>query len=288
MDRPSDADVEAELDVFDYLDFRAFLRDFYVHENTLKKGFSFRAFSRRAGLSSPNHLKRVMEGDRNLALETARKFAKACRLTGDAAQYFEELVRLDQAATVKERQEVHGALSGFRGYRQAQQLDMAHAAYHAQWYIPAIRELAGRADFDGSAKWLAERLWPKISVAEANRALHTLKELGLLVADADGRLVQANDVVTTGPELPAVHIANYHVMMLERAAASIDLIPSSERDISSVTLLLSEGGVARIKGRIQRFRRELLELAVAEPAGTQVVQVGFQLFPLSLPPDREP
>lgn len=288
MDRPSAEAPEPEVDVFEHLDYRAFLRAFYAHEKATKRGFSFRAFSRRAGLSSPNHLKRVMEGERNLTLETARKFAKACRLTGDAATYFEELVRLGQAATVQERKEAHTALAGYRGYRDAQQLDMAHAAYHAQWYIPAIRELAGRSDFDGTPKWMAERLWPKISVAEAKRALHTLMELGLLTTDEEGRVVQASEVVTTGPELPAVHIANYHLMMLERAAASIDLVPSHERDISSVTLLLTDGGVARVKARIQRFRRELLELAVAEAHGTQVVQVGFQLFPLSLPPEREP
>jgi len=279
---------EADIDVFDYLDYRAFLRDFYAQEKAKSRGFSFRAFARRAGLSAPNHLKRVMEGDRNLALETAPKFALACRLKADAAKYFEELVQLDQAKTVAERRAAHSALTGFRGYREAHQLDMAHAAYHAHWYIPAIRELAGRKDFQADPAWLAARLWPSISEGEARRALHTLHELGLLVKDADGRTVQADPLVTTGPELPAVHIANYHLTMLERAGASIDLVPSAERDISSVTLLLADDGVRRIKARLQSFRKELLQMALAEQNGTQVVQVGFQLFPLSVPPEREP
>ena len=33
---------------------------------------------------------------------------------------------------------------------------------------------------------------------------------------------------------------------------------------------------------------QLLQMALAEQNGTQVVQVGFQLFPLSVPPEREP
>jgi len=288
MDAPKESSAAAEIDVFDYLDYRAFLRDFYAQEKAKNRGFSFRSFARRAGLSAPNHLKRVMEGDRNLSLKTAPRFAAACRLKGDAAKYFEGLVQLDLAENTAERSAAHQALSGFRGYREAHRLDMAHAAYHANWYIPVVRELAGRHDFQADPEWIAARLWPTISPAEAQRALHTLYELGLLLKDAEGRTVQADPLVTTGPELPAVHIANYHVMMLQRAAASIDLVPSAERDISSLTLLLGEDGVRRIKARIQSFRRELMQMALAEERGTQVVQIGLQVFPLTVPPKREP
>ena len=92
-------------------------------------------------------------------------------------------------------------------------------------------------------------------------------------------------LVSTGPELHAVHIANYHRMMMGRAAASIDLVPSSERDISSLTMCVGEDGVRRLKERIQRFRRELLELTLLEDDPRQVVQVNFQLFPLTREPE---
>ena len=52
-------------DVFDYLDYRAYLRDYYAYAKSARRGFSHRTFSRRAGLGSPNHLKRVMEGRQN-------------------------------------------------------------------------------------------------------------------------------------------------------------------------------------------------------------------------------
>jgi hypothetical protein len=43
-----------------------------------------------------------------------------------------------------------------------------------------------------------------------------------------------------------------------------------------------------VKQKIQRFRRELLRLALEEAGATQVIQVNFQLFPLSAAPDEEP
>ena len=64
--------------------------------------------------------------------------------------------------------------------------------------------------------------------------------------------------------------------------------PPDRRDISAVTLLVGAGGMARIKRKIQRFRRELLELALAEKHASQVIQMNFQIFPLSAAPDQEP
>ncbi len=50
--------------------------------------------SKRAGLSSPNYLKLVMDGERNLTHEMARRFATAMRLSDDEASYFCILVNL--------------------------------------------------------------------------------------------------------------------------------------------------------------------------------------------------
>jgi uncharacterized protein (TIGR02147 family) len=63
------------VDVFEYLDYRAFLRDIYLAKKAERRGFSFRAFSRRANLRSPNYLKLVMDGERNLSRAMAERFA---------------------------------------------------------------------------------------------------------------------------------------------------------------------------------------------------------------------
>ena len=55
---------------------------------------------------------------------------------------------------------------------------------------------------------------------------------------------------------------------------------------SSLTLCLGRGGLMNLKTRLQRLRRELLELSALETEPEQVVQVNFQLFPLSRAPKR--
>lgn len=270
-----------ELDVYGYLDYRAYLRDFYEAKKASPRGFSFRGFSKRAGLKSPNYLKLVMDGDRNLTAAMADRFARACGLDDEGADFFTALVAFNQARTATDRNAAYGRLTGFRRYRQAHQLDLHHAAYHSTWYLPAIRELAARPDFRDDPEWVAKALVPAISRAEAREALDLLLELGLLERAEDGSLRQTENLVTTGPQTRGLHIGNYHRTMMQRAASAIDLVPAADRDISSLTLCLSEDGLRTIKERIQRFRRELLELSALEDDPRQVVQLNFQLFPLS-------
>lgn len=274
--------------MFAYLDYREFLRDFYAQKKS-ESDFSFRGFSRRAGLKSPNYLKLVMDGDRNLTAKMAVRFAQACQLEGPALEYFSALVAFGQAKDVDERNARYAALQRFKRYRQNHQLAAAQDAYHSKWYLPAIRELVMSVSFREDPVWIAEHLSPKIKPAEAELALDTLIELGLLVRDASGRLRQVDKTVSTGPDhVRSLHLANYHRTMMNHAASSLDRLTPSDRDITGITVCVGRGGIARLKQRIAAFRRELLELAELESEPEQVVQVAFQLFALSQPDEKEP
>jgi uncharacterized protein (TIGR02147 family) len=175
---------------------------------------------------------------------------------------------------------------GYKRYREAHRLDASHAEYHACWYVPAIRELVGCDAFQEDARWIANAMLPPIKPSEAASALTLLLKLGLLERDAAGKLRQTSAIVSTGAEVRGVHIVRYHTEMIARAAQSLDRVPAAERDISALTLTVSERGLARLKQRIQEMRRELLSMAESEAERTRVVQLNVQLFPLSRSTER--
>ena len=267
------------IDVFRYLDYRHYLADYYSAKKS--RGFSYRAFSRAAGLGAPNYLKLVIGGQRNLTAAMAVRFAAACGLSGEAADYFLQLVEFNQARSVEQRNQRYARLVAFSRYRRGHKLEVAQAAYHATWYTPAIRELAASESFREDPEWIAEVLWPKIKASEAKQALDTLVALGLLECDPHGRLRQSAPVVSTGPETLGMHIANYHAEMMRRATAAMELVPAASRDVSALTFCVGPEGLAKLKQRIREIRRELIELVEAEPERTQVVQLNLQLFPLT-------
>jgi uncharacterized protein (TIGR02147 family) len=277
MDRP------IEVDVFDYRDYRAFLRDVYKSRKQTEYGFSYRAFAKRAGLSAPNYLKLVAEGQRNLTPEMAGRFASALGLNEEPAGYFCDLVAFNQASTAPERERCYQRLQSYRRYRNTFRLDAAHAAYHSEWYIPAIRELAACTGFQEDPKWIARRLQPSITARQAQQALAVLEQLGLLVRDAEGRLVQHQAVLSTGDDQPlGHHITTFHRTMLQRAGEALDSVAREEREIAALTVGLDATRFRQFKQRLYELRQELLHLATASgDPPDRVVQINFQMFPLS-------
>ena len=271
-----------EPNVFDYLDYRAYLRSYYDAHKHTRAGFSFRTFSKRAGLKSPNFFKLVMDGDRNLGVDSVPKFADALGLTGAERDFFRDLVAFDQGSDNIEKNRAFERIAASRRFRNARRIDGLLLTYLSHWYHPAVRELAARQDFSADPKWIAKRLRPAVSPRQAAESLELLMSLGLLVKDPHtGRLSQGEPTLTTEHEVSALGAANFHRQMLQRASESIDDIPSELRDLAALTVCVSASTAVRVKERIHQFREALTELCDAQPVGTVVYQLNIQWFPLS-------
>src|SRR5262245_24127691 len=109
----------AKVDVFSFRDFRAFLRAYSERHRAEKGGFSPAEFAKRAGLRSPNYLKLVIDGQRNLTPDLAHRFAEACGLRDDSVRYFCALAAFNQAKTARERDLHYETLQSFRRFRAA-------------------------------------------------------------------------------------------------------------------------------------------------------------------------
>ncbi|MCU0673655.1 MAG: TIGR02147 family protein [Myxococcota bacterium] len=268
-------------DVFAYLDYRTYLRAHFAFAR--ERGLSHRGLARRAGIRSPSFLKSVMDGEKSLAMRTALRVAKACRLEGEAAEYFAHLVAFNQARDDDTKRASYERLRTFGRWRRIHALDLARDEYFSCWYLPAIRELVSSESFVEDPRWIARQLRPRLKVAQVRKALRTLESLGLLQRDAEGKLRQTDAAVTSGLETGSLQLARFHRAMMQRASEAIDLFPREERDLGALTLCIDDEGLARLKKRVQEFRRELL---LDEPrlAGrrNRVVQINVQVFPLSV------
>ncbi len=269
-------------DLFKYLDYRHYLKDYY-REQKEKKGsrFSFRTFSRAAGFSAPNFLKLVMEGKRNLGPAGVEGFLKALRLGKEESRYFENLIRFNQASTDDERNRWYQQLSTSKKYREIRQIEKDTYVYFSHWYYAAVRELVLLSDFKEKPEWIAHKLSPRITVKEAATALELLKKLKLLKRDHKKRLVQSERNMTTAREVISLAIANFHRQMIRMGMESIERTLQEKRDISSLTVALSKEKFGEAKRRIQEFRRELNVLLSEESHPDSVYQINFQIFNLS-------
>lgn len=268
--------------LYDYLEYRAWLNDAWEHLRAQSRTYSYRWFSRKAGFGSPSYLKHVIDGDRNLTDDSARRVAGAFDLGPQETSYFVALVHMNQASTTEERARWYDELSALPPYRATHRLDRSQYDYYARWYCVPIRELAARGDFSEDPDWIARQLRPAIKPSEAQEALDLLMELGLLVRDPEsGRLVQAQPLVSTGPELRILSLRRFHQQMLHRAEEAMDALPLPEREVGGVTLRLNEAQVRHLKQRMYEIRQEVLQLDGVGDGPQAVHHFAFQLFPVT-------
>jgi len=277
-----------EVTVFEYDNYRAYLKDLYGFYKKTKPQFSYRYFSQKAGFRSPNFLKLVIEGKRNLSPESIERFTSALKLNKKETEFFRILVHLNQARTIGEKKLYAEQLMQFRSFRYIHPLRQDQYRYYAEWYNIPIRELTILSDFSEDPGWIARSLLPPISPQQAQKALDLLLQLGLLERDESGRLVQADAFISTGDEVTSTSVANYHREMIQKGSEALDRFPGPDRDISSVTMALSDKGFQEIKSLIQKFRKELLAIADQDQRPEGVYQINFQLFPLAKRAKKEP
>ncbi|MBD3241416.1 MAG: TIGR02147 family protein [Chitinivibrionales bacterium] len=268
-------------DIYDYLDYRAFLRDAYQARKKRNSAFSFRYISRRVGLSAST-LVRIFKGERSLSERAIGPMAVVLRLDESRAAYFEALVRYCQARGVHDRQLHYAALLP-HARSKARLLLSDHFELFTTWYCTAIRELLHHFAFTGDYRALANKLAPAVTAAQARHAVALLKRLKLVAADSRGRLRPTDKAITVGEEWRSQAIAAFQKATIALAGEAIERFPPEQRDISTVTVNLSKRGLALAKERIRALRKEVLQIERTEERPDAVYQVNLQLFPLSKP-----
>ncbi len=267
--------------IYEYLNYRSYLRDLYAEKKRTVRGFSYRAFCRRAGISNPSYLKLVIDGERNLTPTTIRKFCKGLSLKRHEAEFFEHLVLFNQAATHEEKNYYYKKLASSKRYIEVKHIEHDQYEYFSKWYYAAVRELICVPGFRNDPEWIAQRMNPRISPKEAADALALLLKLELVGLDENGTLFQKDRNITTPSEATSLAVCNFQREMMKRAMEATERMRAHHREISTLTIAVSKEKFEVAKRRIKEFRRELHALLSECETPEAVYQLNFQLFPLS-------
>ncbi|MFZ5563221.1 MAG: TIGR02147 family protein, partial [Thermodesulfobacteriota bacterium] len=120
--------------VYNYLDYRQFLKEMVAYRKQKNPGFSYRAFSRLAGFKSPNFLQLVINGQRNLSNESVAKITRGFGLKKQERDFFENMVFMNQAKSHEEKDHYYKKMKGARGYTKINRLEKEQYEYFSRWY----------------------------------------------------------------------------------------------------------------------------------------------------------
>jgi uncharacterized protein (TIGR02147 family) len=264
---------------------REYLKAMIDYLSATKIHFSFRQFSRKAGYASPNYLRLIADGKRNLSHESIGRFARALELSAKEHESFEALVLLDQAKTDAERNIYYRRLKKRRARSSPlARLENEQFEIYSSWYILPIREMSLLPDFKEDPEWIAQRLHPPIKASQATQALELLFRVGLITRDDNGSLAPSEVKLVTPPTVKSLAFRNYHRALLGHSSKALDGLSPTKRNITSVTVGMSPRQYELVCKKIEEFRHELLDLIEDDPHPEQSREVhvlGFQVVPLT-------
>lgn len=266
--------------VMEYQNFRLYVRDFYT-ERKLRSGFTWRDFAKAAGYSSPVFLKLVCDGKANLSDVGIERVANAMGLVGADLQYFRALVNFNQEKDSSKKKEVFKELRAIAKENEMTLVGEDQYDYYESWINPVLRELVPQVP-EATPSQVADMLAFDTQAADVKKALKLLEKVGLLKKNSDGHFEQSSKAITTGNiEVSSLSVREMHRQMGELAVRSLDEVPVNERDISGLTVGISEDAYGRIAKEIEDFRRRVASIVMQDTDEDRVYRLNVQLFPLT-------
>lgn len=271
--------------IYNFTDYREFLKDRYRQLKESDPVFSFRTFSKEAGFGSPNYLKLVMDSKRNLSEEAIPKFAKGLRLDIHESEFFKYMVELNQCQNPIKRQVYEAKLMYLRELFKVKAVIPELYDYYHDWYHAAIHELVKKGGLKNNPSEICQRLVPSISEEEARNSLALMTKLNFIQVQNDGTL---RNVENSGVDVQSVELAQkiHHEQMAELAAQSVYTQTSDTQEFDSVTIRLPIHKVKELKVKIKELL-DSLQSQNAEGKEEAVFQFNIQLFALTKPTTEE-
>lgn len=270
-----------KINIFEYLDYRKFLRDYYETHKKSRAGFSLRRFSEKAGFTSSNFLKLVMDGDRNLTQDSLSKFADGLGFNKQEREFFANLVHFNQAESHERKNFYYKKLIQFKNFSTVKPMQKEQYEFYSKWYHSVVRELVTSTQFRDDHSQIVDKIFPSITLKELEKSIELLHKLGFIKKDDQNHWIMAETVITTGSEPKAMVLTNYHKDFLDLTRNQIEKIPGTHRDISTLTLGVERSMIPELKSRIQNFRKEILKLVSTQTNADEVVVLAMQLLPVT-------
>lgn len=267
-------------DVFAYNDYRAFLRDWFDWKKGINRRFSYRVLGEKVGFKSASFFSQILQGKSNISLEMIHRFASIVGLDRRETEFFEALVLHDQAKTLVEEKRQLDRLLELRP-EAISKLERDRCEFLEAWYHGVVWQLLETLEVREDLADLAASLTPPISIADAEGSLALLERLGMARRDRDGRWRQLDPILSVSSGVPRSITRRFYLSLNRLAGEAHDRFEREDRNLSWVTLAVSDTKRDEIVQEIRAFRRHLVELARRDTSPQDVHQLLIQLFPLS-------
>jgi uncharacterized protein (TIGR02147 family) len=272
--------------VFDYLDYRAYLKDAYEERKSERSFYSYRVMAQSLGMY-PSNLFGILHGKGHLPTRCLPRAVEVLGLSGRAAEYFQLLVSQSRERSTKARADIMEKAIALRDVSR-RSLEERELEYFGHWWTAVVRATldltAGRAE----PEELASCLVPPVGAAEVRASVELLSELGLVKKASSGRLLPAEAHLTAGGKSKSIAVHAFQKQIQTLASESLDRFGPEERDVSTLTLSMGEQAFQEIRELLRECRRQIQKTVEESTSPDRVMHLSMAFFPAAHAPSRRP
>ena len=270
------------INLFEYLNYRDFLRDAYEERHASDWRFSHRYIADKAGFDS-SMFNKILQGKRNLTERMVSVFADIFCNDAREKSYFANMVAFNQAKTHSESRQYLEKLVATKECK-VEDLAKDQFEYFDHWYHAVIRELVTFYPYVGDDAALGLMVRPPITASQVRSSIALLERLSMIKKNPEtGFYEQTQGLISSGSESFSTAVNSYIQQNLDVAQTAMDRFDKTERNLSTLAFACDETTYSELVEMVRRFRREILAKVSQCEKPNRVFQLGMQLFPLSDP-----
>ena len=267
--------------LFEYIDYREYIKDYFASKKAKNRHYSLKTLSEQTGFKARDYILRVMNGSRNLSEKGIRMLSEALKHSAKETDYFRNLVLFNQTDNTPLKNRYFKQLQEHRKQIKATTLYDEQYLYLSNWYNVVLRSLLPVLEHVSDYRKIGRMLDPPLTESEVRKAVELLLQIGIVSKDSSGKFHVETPHLSVSSQIQSLALMNMHKMFIELARRSIDLHKTEERDISSVTMSISETGYIKIKEELKEFRKKLMSIAANDCNEDRVYHCNLHLFPVS-------
>jgi len=268
-----------------------YLKEVYEHrratESTVMRAYSYSTFSAAADIKSPNYLKLIIEGRRNLSEDMIDRFAKALRLTRPEMEEFRALVRYGQAMEPIERNRFLKELADLRARRafEAGQIKQHSWEKVPGWIGWVLYAMVDQQNVSFDPQKLQKLFRARASVENIRDSLNKLIDSGeLFRVEATGDIAKARDLIDSPQDLPVALIRKLQAELIYLGIESLFRDSPKEREFGAMTVAMTQEEFDQVRFELRQLRKRLQKDIMVKrksTKGERVYQLNVQLFPVT-------
>lgn len=274
------------MNIYEYDDFRIYLKDSYDAKCSSDPSYSYRKFASEAGFTNPGFLNDVIKGRRKLSRGALEKMVAVFGLSDIEAEFFRLLVAYRQAKSGDERQGLYKKIVFRRNRSSFARLNPSKSRYYQDFRYPLVRAAIMSMEFTGNYEELGRFTVPPIPAAQVKKYIRDLCDWGMVTQGCDGRY-SVTDLKVEPPEKLRDLVKQINREWIIQAVDPLMKLPAEKRHISSMLLSVSRSTRKKILEKIESFREEVWELVDKDDETAETVMLlNIQYIPKSRNAER--